>query len=142
MLRSRVMDVASITGSFSEKDVFSRDSELELLVPESDTCNPELSIVIPAMNEAITIGMFVEWCKTGLKRAGVAGEILIVDSSKDNTPKIALAAGARVLRTPKRGLGRAYIDAIPFVRSNCILMGDADCTYDFREISQFVREVS
>jgi hypothetical protein len=92
------------------------------------------------MNEAITIGMFVDWCKTGMDNAGICGEILIVDSSKDNTAEIALAGGARVLRTPKRGLGRAYIDAIPFVRSNCILMGDADCTYDFREISQFVKK--
>lgn len=46
--------------------------------------------------------------------------------------------GARVLRTPKRGLGRAYIDAIPFVRGKFIIMGDADCTYDFRQIAPFI----
>ena len=54
-----------------------------------------------------------KWCKEGLKRAGVAGQILIVDSSTDNTPKIVLEHGGEVLRTPKRGVGRAYIDAIP-----------------------------
>ncbi|HEX4810908.1 MAG TPA: glycosyltransferase family 2 protein [Bryobacteraceae bacterium] len=134
------MQAASATALASEKDALLRDAELELLIPENDVRSPELSIVIPAMNEAITIGMFVEWCKAGLEKAGVVGEILIVDSSKDDTPRIALAGGARVLRSPKRGLGRAYIDAIPFVRSNYILMGDADCTYDFREISQFVQK--
>jgi glycosyltransferase involved in cell wall biosynthesis len=110
------------------------------LIPHGDVSDPEVSIVIPAMNEQITVGDFVEWCKTGLEAAGAKGEILIVDSSTDRTPEIALAHGARVLKVPKRGLGRAYIDAIPYIRGKYVLMGDADCTYDFREISQFVRQ--
>ena len=116
------------------------DPELNLFVPERDVENPELSIVIPAMNERITIADFVEWCKIGLEKAGIEGEILIVDSSSDETPRLALAHGARVLKTPKRGLGRAYIDSIPFIRGKYILMGDADCTYDFRELSGFVEK--
>lgn len=116
------------------------DPEIELLVPQDDLPEPELSIVIPAMNERITISEFVDWCKEGLANAAVEGEILIVDSSVDETPQLALAGGARVLRTPKRGLGRAYIDAIPYIRGKYVLMGDADCTYDFREIGEFVRE--
>ncbi len=43
-----------------------------------------------------------------------------------------------MLRTPKRGLGRAYIDALPYIRGQYVLMGDADCTYDFRELAPFV----
>jgi len=109
-----------------------------LLKPADDVVEPELSIVIPALNERLTIGDTVDWCKEGFEKAGIAGEVLIVDSSNDDTPEIALAHGARVLRTPKRGLGRAYIDAIPYIRANYILMGDADCTYDFRELSGFV----
>jgi Glycosyl transferase family 2 len=116
------------------------DSGYTLLLPVDDVVDPELSVVIPAMNERITIADTVEWCKEGFARAGVSGEVLIVDSSSDETPEIALAHGARVLRTPKRGLGRAYIDAIPYIRSNFILMGDADCTYDFRHLDGFVRE--
>ena len=62
-------------------------------------------------------------------------ELVVCDNaSTDRTEEIALAGGARVLKTPKRGLGRAYIDAIPFVRGRYIIMGDADCTYDFRVI--------
>ena len=45
-----------------------------------------------------------------------------------------------MLRTPKRGLGQAYKDAIPFVRGQWVIMGDADCTYDFRDLSFFVNE--
>ncbi|HET8672386.1 MAG TPA: glycosyltransferase, partial [Thermoleophilaceae bacterium] len=89
------------------------DPELELLVPEVDVEEPEVSIVIPALNEELTIVDFVRWCHEGLEAAGVAGEILIVDSSSDPTAELAVHEGARVLRTPKRGLGRAYMDAIP-----------------------------
>jgi glycosyltransferase involved in cell wall biosynthesis len=115
------------------------DNDVRLLVPDADENNPELSIVVPALDEALTIGDFVEWCRQGLAHAGIRGEILIVDSSDDATGDIALAGGARVLTTPKRGLGRAYIDALPFIRGRYVVMGDADCTYDFRELGAFVR---
>src|SRR6185369_12481794 len=114
---------------------------IEHLKPEGATLgNVELSIVIPAMNEEVTVGEFIEWCKEGLERAGVVGQILIVDSSTDNTARIVLEHGGEVLRTPKRGVGRAYLDAIPYVRGKWIVMGDADLTYDFRELKPFVEE--
>ncbi len=112
--------------------------DVELLVPANDVADPELSIVIPALNEELTIAQFVDWCMEGLQRANVRGEVLIIDSSTDATAEIAVAKGARVLKVPKRGLGRAYIDAIPFIRGEYVLMGDADCTYDFRELKQFM----
>jgi glycosyltransferase involved in cell wall biosynthesis len=114
--------------------------DVELLIPADDVSNPEVSIVIPALNEQITISEFIEWCHLGLAKAGVTGEILIIDSSSDNTADLALAGQARVLKTPKRGLGRAYIDAIPFIRGKFVLMGDCDCTYDFRELAAFVEK--
>jgi glycosyltransferase involved in cell wall biosynthesis len=111
------------------------------LLPEGPTPGPvDLSIVIPALNEEVTIGEFVAWCREGLEKAGVRGQILIIDSSTDRTPEIALAGGAEVLKVPKRGLGRAYIDAIPFIRGEWIVMGDADLTYDFRELVPFVEK--
>jgi hypothetical protein len=116
----------------------SSDPDVHLLVPDDDELDPELSIVIPALNESLTITDFVEWCHQGLDAAGIRGEILIVDSSDDDTADLALAGGARVLKTPRRGLGRAYIDAIPFIRGRYLLMGDADCTYDFRQLGEFV----
>ncbi len=109
------------------------------LLPAGAVVAPvELSIVIPAMNEELTIAEFVDWCREGLAKAGGSGQILIVDSSSDRTPEIAVAHGAEVLQVPKRGLGRAYIDAIPFIRGRWIVMGDADLTYDFRELLPFV----
>ena len=118
----------------------SDDAELRLLLPDQDVADPELSIVIPALNEETTVGDFVTWCIEGLANAGISGEVLIVDSSTDRTSEIALEHGARVLRSPKRGLGRAYIDALPFIRGRYVLMGDADCTYDFRNLAPFVEQ--
>ncbi len=114
------------------------DSDVQLLLPAPDVEDPELSIVIPALNEQLTISEFVRWCHQGLAEAGVNGEIVIVDSSTDATAERALQAGARVLRTPKRGLGRAYKDAVPYTRGRYVLMGDADCTYDFRYLRPFI----
>ena len=114
------------------------DPEVTLLVPATDEPEPEVTILIPAVNERITIEEFVQWCHQGLADAGVKGEILIVDGSTDETPELALKGGARVLHTPLRGLGRAYIDSIPYVRGRYVVMGDADCTYDFRNLKPFV----
>ena len=114
-------------------------TQIEHLFPPGITPAPvQLSIVVPALNEQVTIGEFVDWCRQGLAQAGVTGQILIVDSSTDETPEIALARGAEVLRVPKRGLGRAYIDALPHIRGKWVIMGDADLTYDFRELAPFV----
>jgi glycosyltransferase involved in cell wall biosynthesis len=112
---------------------------VEHLLPANAKPGPvEVSIVVPSLNEEITAGEFVDWCKEGLQEAGVSGQILIVDSSTDQTPEIVLAHGGEVLRTPKRGLGRAYIDAAGYIRGKWIIMGDADLTYDFRELKPFV----
>jgi glycosyltransferase involved in cell wall biosynthesis len=116
-------------------------SLIEHWLPDGAALAPvQLSIVIPALNERITVGEFVDWCHEGIRRAGVSAQILIVDSSTDETPRLALERGAEVLRTPKRGLGRAYIDALPYIRGQWVILGDADLTYDFRELEPFLEK--
>ena len=102
--------------------------------------NPEITILIPSLNEELTISKFIDWCWEGFKKSRVRGEIIIVDSSSDKTPYLALKKGAYVLRTPKKGLGRAYIDAIPYVNGKFVILGDCDLTYDFRKIDFFVKK--
>src|SRR5580704_10325476 len=126
--------------AYRDGQTASEQREISLLTPASDAPDPEFSIVVPALNEEITIGKFVDWCKEGISRAGIAAEILIVDSSTDRTAEISLAHGARVLKVPRRGLGRAYIDAIAHARGRFVIMGDADCTYDFRRLEHFVEK--
>src|SRR5688572_19422334 len=133
------MSSRSLTVSNVRSESGVEDPELRLMVPSNDIADPELSIVVPALNEQITIGEFVDWCQQGLDRAQVRGEILILDSSSDATADIALARGARVLKSAERGLGRAYVDGLPFIRGEYVLMGDADCTYDFRSLEPFMQ---
>ncbi len=63
----------------------------------TDRCRrtAEVSIVVPCLNEEVTVGEFVDWCFEGLSKAGVSGEVLIVDSSVDRSPQIAAEHGAR-----------------------------------------------
>jgi glycosyltransferase involved in cell wall biosynthesis len=111
---------------------------IHMLIPADGIADPEVTILVPALNEELTIGGFVAWCREGIAKSGARVEILIVDSSSDRTAEIAQAGRARVLKVPRRGLGRAYIDAIPHIRGRFVIMGDADCTYDFREIRPFI----
>jgi glycosyltransferase involved in cell wall biosynthesis len=100
-----------------------------------------VSIVVPCLNEETVIGEFIDWCHQGLRDAGRSGQILIVDSSTDRSPEIARARGAQVLQVPLRGLGRAYIDAIPAITGDYVIMGDCDLTYDFRALAPFVEKL-
>jgi len=97
-----------------------------------------ISIVVPCLNEESVVGEFVDWCKEGLAPLGRECQILIVDSSTDHSAAIAEEHGAEVLRVPRRGLGRAYIDARPHIRGDYVIMGDCDLTYDFRDLRAFV----
>jgi len=97
-----------------------------------------VSIVVPCRNEELTIGEFVDWCWQGLEAAGAEGEVIIVDNSTDRSPEIARDHGARVIHEPERGLGRAYVAALPHIRGDYVVMGDCDLTYDFRRLEPFV----
>ncbi len=64
---------------------------------------PRVSVVIPALNEAASIGLVLR----DLPRE-VVSEVIVVDGgSTDGTPEVAAAAGARVISERQRGYGRA-----------------------------------
>jgi glycosyltransferase involved in cell wall biosynthesis len=132
------MSQSSVAGGGPTEALLDSIDGVQLFVPRHDPPAPELSLVIPTLNEQLTISDFISWCHEGFEDAGVSGEIVIADSSTDATAERALEAGARVLRVPQRGIGIAYREAIPYARGRFILMGDADCTYDFRHLEAFV----
>jgi glycosyltransferase involved in cell wall biosynthesis len=100
--------------------------------------NINLSVVIPTKNEEKTIRQFLGMCWDGINRQNLTAEILLMDSSSDSTPVIGEELGARVIKVQKSGLGVAYKEAQKFIRGEYVILGDADCTYDFREISTFI----
>ena len=103
--------------------------------------NPEVSVVIPALNEEKTIGACIERIKDGCEKAGILYEIIVADSSTDRTAHIASVMGARVIRPEKRGYGNAYLAGFENTNAKIVVIGDADNTYDFRIIPDLIRPI-
>lgn len=103
---------------------------------------PELSVVIPCLNEADTIEIVIREARQALASAGITGEIIVGDNgSTDGSRELARAAGARVAAVDTRGYGSALMGAIAESRGRFIVMGDADASYDFGAIPDFVAKL-
>lgn len=101
--------------------------------------HPEISIVIPCLNEARTVAACVRQAAAGLASARLSGEIIVADNgSTDDSRALAAAAGARVVPVVERGYGRALMAGIAASRGQFIVMGDADGSYDFGAVPAFV----
>jgi glycosyltransferase involved in cell wall biosynthesis len=100
---------------------------------------PEVTIVMPCLNEADTLAECIRKAKLGLENADIDGEILVADNgSTDGSQEIARGAGARVIEVPAAGYGNALMSGITAARGKYVVMGDADDSYDFGEIEKFV----
>ena len=98
------------------------------------TSPPDVSVVLPALDEELTISECIQKIQTVFHDNAINGEIIVADSSSDQTGTIAKSLGARVIRSEKSGYGNAYLTAFKHARGQYIVMGDADNTYDFLEI--------
>lgn len=103
------------------------------------TSAPELSIVMPCLNEAETIGTCIHKAQTFMHRHDVVGEIIVADNgSTDGSQEIAMLMGARVVRVEARGYGNALMGGITASRGRYVIMGDADDSYDFLDLGRFM----
>ena len=101
--------------------------------------SPLLSVVIPCLNEADTVGPCIDAAIAAMQGAGVTGEILVVDNgSTDGSQDNATARGARVVLEPIKGYGSALRRGCEEARGTYIVMGDADESYDFSQIEPFI----
>lgn len=100
---------------------------------------PLVSVVLPCLNEEEAIGSCIEKIQGTFARASIAGEIVVCDNgSTDRSVPIAEGMGARVVHQPLRGYGNAYLKGFASARGQYLIMGDADDTYDFTLIPQFL----
>jgi glycosyltransferase involved in cell wall biosynthesis len=103
--------------------------------PDSD---PEVSVILPALDEELTIGSCITKIQRVFLENSIRGEIIVADASADRTGEIARSLGAAVIRPEKKGYGNAYLAAFARARGTYIVLGDADDTYDFLEIPRLL----
>jgi glycosyltransferase involved in cell wall biosynthesis len=115
---------------------------IEILPGRERAAGSRVSVVIPCLNEAVTIAECVRRARAVLDESGLDGEVIVVDNgSTDGSGDLARGAGALVVEEPRRGYGSAYLAGLAVAQGDYIVMVDADLTYDFREIPRFVREL-
>jgi glycosyltransferase involved in cell wall biosynthesis len=101
--------------------------------------DPLVSVVMPCLDEEEAIGACIEKIQRTFAEAGLSGEIVVCDNgSTDRSVAIAEGMGARVVHQPVRGYGNAYLKGFASARGRYLVMGDADDTYDFTMIPQFL----
>ena len=102
----------------------------------------ELSIVMPCLNEAETLGACIAKANRFLADSGVRGEVVIADNgSTDGSQQIATDLGARVVAVPVRGYGAALQAGITASRGTFVAMADSDDSYDFLGLMPFVAKL-
>jgi glycosyltransferase involved in cell wall biosynthesis len=103
---------------------------------------PEVSIIMPCLNEADTLAACIGKARRALNEQNIPGEIIVADNgSTDGCQAIARRLGARVISVRERGYGSALMGGIAAARGKFIIMGDADDSYDFLEIPKFVEKL-
>ena len=110
-------------------------------MPETPT-TPELSLVMPCLNEARSLPGCIREASAAMAQAGISGEILIADNgSTDGSQALAAQLGARVVAIAEKGYGNALRGGIAAARGRFIVMGDADGSYDFSHLPRFVEKL-
>ena len=101
--------------------------------------DPLVSVVMPCLNEEEAIGACIEKIQRTFAQSGLRGEVVVCDNgSTDRSVAIAQRLGARVVHEPARGYGNAYLKGFAGARGRYLMMGDADDTYDFTMIPEFL----
>lgn len=104
--------------------------------------SPEVSIVMPCLNEATTLGVCIEQIRKMFAEHDISGEIVVADNgSTDGSRAIAESLGARVVAVSERGYGSALIGGIEAASGQFVVMGDSDCSYDFGHVPRFLAEL-
>ena len=110
-------------------------------MPPSDAI-PELSVVLPCLDEARTLPGCVAQIRQAARGAGITAEVIVADNgSTDGSRHLATLAGARVVEVADRGYGSALMGGIAAARGRYVIMGDADGSYDFNDIPKFMEQL-
>lgn len=102
----------------------------------------EVSIIMPCLNEAETLASCIAKATQWAKASGYSFEIVVADNgSTDESIAIATRLGARVVHVVERGYGAALWTGLASAGGRWLIMGDADDSYDFSNLTPFLREL-
>lgn len=102
----------------------------------------ELSVIIPCLNEAETVGVCVEKAVRWIRANGIRGEVILADNgSTDGSGEIARQKGARLIAVATKGYGSALMQGIEAAKGRFVIMGDADDSYDFSSLEGFLQKL-
>ena len=103
---------------------------------------PEVSIVMPCLNEARTLATCIKAAQLFLKEYSISGEVIVADNgSTDGSVEIARNLNARVVRATVCGYGAALAAGINAAKGKYVIMGDSDQSYDFSALSPFIEKL-
>ena len=109
---------------------------------QCDPAGPELSVVMPCLNEAETLQACIEKVQRAFRESGVAGEIIVADNgSADGSRDVAARMGARLVQVEDKGYGCALRGGTAAARGKYIIIGDADGSHDFTQIPLFLQKL-
>ena len=102
----------------------------------------EVTVLMPCLDEELTVGACVQSALEALEQSGIRGEVLIADNgSRDRSRELAMAAGARVVLVEERGYGAALARGIEAAAGRFVIMGDCDQSYDFGELPRILKKL-
>ncbi len=94
------------------------------------TPTPDLTIVIPAVNERENLELLIPGLWDVITTIGITAELIVVDGgAQDGTPEAALRRGARVLQQTEPGYGGALLAGFAAAQGPFVLTMDPDLSH-------------
>ena len=117
-------------------------AESPRLGEQEASCDTEISVVMPCLNEARTVGRCVDKAREALRRAEIKGEVIVADNgSTDGSPEIARRMGPGSFKWNAADMAARLQAGIAAANGRFVIMGDADDSYDFSHIEPFVQRL-
>jgi glycosyltransferase involved in cell wall biosynthesis len=132
-------DVAPAKTAILENAPANRDIEAKF----NESSPIELSVVMPCLNESLTLGTCIKKAQDTIHKLGIRGEVVVADNgSTDGSQELAESMGARVVPIKERGYGSALRGGIAAARGKFVIMGDSDDSYDFTQLGDFLEKLN
>lgn len=104
--------------------------------------NPELSIILPCLNEGQALGLCLDRIKNIIGKNNLDAEIIVVDNgSTDNSCEIAIEKKVKLIHEKELGYGATYLKGFEAALGRYLFLADPDGSYDFNEIPKFIEQL-